>query len=582
MKKYLSCFFVVILFLTATFSIAVCDDEIPAIKVGAYENIPKIFTNEEGIVTGFWPDLVKYISAQEGWQIEWIPGTWMQCLKRLKTGEINILPDTGWTEPRSREYIFSNETVLVSWSRLYVPKDSKINSIIDLNGKTIAALKGSFNLEGPEGLRQILYKFNIKATIKEMESYENIFEALQGKKIDAGITNKDFGNLHESNYAVERTSIIFQPARMQFAFTKNAELTPFLKNKIDTHMKQLQENENSIYYKALEQYIGGKPAKTFIEIIPEWIQIILVVGCGAILFLFTVGIVSRRQVRQRTFELQKSEEKYRTLIDNSPDLRYRTDIDGKIIFISPSVYKLSGYTTEEAVGMKMAEEIYASPDQRITFLAMLQKRGYVSDFETQLKRKDGSLWWVSTNALFYKDHNGNILGVEGVTRDITDRKKSEDKLRESEKKYRHLFQNAPAGIYEIDFEKVRFINVNEVMCKYSGYLEKEFLSMNPLDLLTEDSKNLFIERLENLSTEDNQVDSIEYNIIKKNGQELCVILNNDYIYKNGKLTGSRVVVHDITQLKNAQEDKIKAQQIAGEQKKLALVGQVAGKMAHDF
>jgi len=457
MKKYLSYFFVLILFSVATFSIAVCDDEIPAIRVGVYENVPKIFTNEEGVVTGFWPDLVKYISTQEGWQIEWVPGTWAQCLKKLKTGEINILPDTGWTEPRSREYTFSNETVLVSWSRLYVPKKSKINSIIDLNGKTIAGLKGSFNLEGPEGLRQILHKFNLKATIKEMESYEQVFEALQKGKIDAGITNKDFGNLHESHYAVERTSIIFQPARMQFAFTKNAELTPFLIKKIDIHMKQLQENENSIYYKALEQYIGGKPAKTFIKIIPEWIKMTFVVGCGVILFLFAVGITSRRQVRQKTFELQKSE-----------------------------------------------------------------------------------------------------------------------------KKYRHLFQNAPAGIYEIDFEKVRFINVNEVMCKYSGYSEKEFLSMNPMDLLTEDSKNLFIGRLENFSTEENQIDSIEYNIIKKNGQELCVILNNDYIYKNEKLTGARVVVHDITELKKAQEEKIKAQKIAGEQKKLALVGQVAGKMAHDF
>jgi ABC-type amino acid transport substrate-binding protein len=148
LKKYLSYFFVLILFFTATFSQAACDDEIPVIRVGVYENIPKIFTNEEGIVTGFWPDLIKYISAQENWQIEWVSGTWTQCLDRLKTGEINILSDTGWTEPRSREYAFSNETVLVSWSRLYVPKNSKINSIIDLNGKTIAGLKGSFNLEG--------------------------------------------------------------------------------------------------------------------------------------------------------------------------------------------------------------------------------------------------------------------------------------------------------------------------------------------------------------------------------------------------------------------------------------------------
>ena len=66
---------------------------------------------------------------------------------------------------------------------------------------------------------------------------------------------------------------------------------------------------------------------------------------------------------------------------------------------------------------------------------------------------------------------------------------------------------------------------------------------------TEDSKNLVIGRLEKLSMGKNQVANIEHNIIKKNGEKLCVYLNNDYIYKNGKLTGSRVVVHDITELK---------------------------------
>jgi len=155
-------------------------------------------------------------------------------------------------------------------------------------------------------------------------------------------------------------------------------------------------------------------------------------------------------------------------------------------------------------------------------------------------------------------------------------------LRESEKKYRYLFNNAPAGIYEIDFVKNKFINVNDIICKYSGYSEKEFLAMNPLDFLTEDSQKLYVGRLEKFFAGENLSDSFEYNIIKKNGQKLCVILNNDYIYENGKLTGSRVVAHDITELKKAQKDKIDAQKIASEQKKLALVGQVAGKMAHDF
>ncbi|MCD4718932.1 MAG: PAS domain S-box protein [Desulfobacula sp.] len=159
---------------------------------------------------------------------------------------------------------------------------------------------------------------------------------------------------------------------------------------------------------------------------------------------------------------------------------------------------------------------------------------------------------------------------------------SEEALLESEKKYRHLFKNAPAGIYEIDFEKFRFVNVNDIMCRYTGYSEKEFLSMHPPDLLTENSKNLYIQRLEKLSEGEKLIHNVEHNIIKKDGQTLNVLLSNDFIYENGKLKGARVVAHNITDRKKAEEEKIKAQKVSGEHEKLALVGQIAGKMAHDF
>jgi len=156
-----------------------------------------------------------------------------------------------------------------------------------------------------------------------------------------------------------------------------------------------------------------------------------------------------------------------------------------------------------------------------------------------------------------------------------DRKRTEDELRKSEKKYRYLFNNAPAGMYEIDLIKTRFINVNEAMCKYSGYSEDEFLSMNPLDLLTGDSRKLFLAGLESLSKNENISDNIEYKIIKKNGQELCVILNSDFIYDNGELKGARVVAHDITDRKKIEDMMIQTE-------KMMSVGGLAAGMAHEI
>jgi len=163
-----------------------------------------------------------------------------------------------------------------------------------------------------------------------------------------------------------------------------------------------------------------------------------------------------------------------------------------------------------------------------------------------------------------------------------DRKRSVDALQKSEKRYRHLFKTAPAGIYEIDFVKGKFINVNKLMCKYSGYSEKELLALNPLDLLTADSKKLYLQRFERLSKGENLPGNVEYTLLTKNGRKTFFILNSDFTYKNGKLVGAQVVTHDITGFRQAEEEKIKAQKIIGEQKKMALVGQIAGKMAHDF
>ena len=113
--------------------------------------------------------------------------------------------------------------------------------------------------------------------------------------------------------------------------------------------------------------------------------------------------------------------------------------------------------------MDMAREIYANPEERGVFLEMLRKDGHVENFQAQLKRKDGSLWWASTNAQYYRDADGKVLGVEGVTRDVTElrlarekKEKLESQLIQAQKMesigtlaggIAHDFNNILSGIY---------------------------------------------------------------------------------------------------------------------------------------
>ncbi len=284
-------------------SIAILADEPLTVRVGAFENPPKIFTDESGTFSGFWPDLVNYIASQEGWQIEWVHGTWTQCLEKLERNEIDVLPDTGFTEPRAEKFAFSSETVLLSWSRLCARRGADIDSVLDLERTRIGALAGSFNLDGPKGIRDICSGFEIGCTFVEMDSYTEVFEALEDGSIDAGVTNKDFGNKYEDQYKIEKTPIIFQPARMQFAFTQDSDLTPYLIERIDYHIKELKKDENSIYYQSLEKWLGVTPGEK--PVMPAWVGLV-VIGIGALVLLLVGGtFVLRFQVKEKTRALKQ-------------------------------------------------------------------------------------------------------------------------------------------------------------------------------------------------------------------------------------------------------------------------------------
>ena len=117
-------------------------------RVGLYENAPKIYTNEDGNAAGFWPDLLRYIADKEEWEIEWVAGSWNEGLERLEGGEIDIMLDVAWTESRSKRFDFSQETVLLSWSRLYAQKARTFSQFSTWKARpsppwrTVSTLKG--------------------------------------------------------------------------------------------------------------------------------------------------------------------------------------------------------------------------------------------------------------------------------------------------------------------------------------------------------------------------------------------------------------------------------------------------------
>ena len=154
-------------------------------------------------------------------------------------------------------------------------------------------------------------------------------------------------------------------------------------------------------------------------------------------------------------------------IENIQDVFYRSDTAGNLIMASPSWAKLLGYESlDECIGYNIAEKFYFEPQRRKEFLDSVYHNGSVSDYEVVLKRKDGSPLYVSTNTHLYYDDTGELLGVEGIFRDISDRHAAAEKiqnyittLRESEEIFSSVAQYAPFPIAIVEPDgSYRYIN----------------------------------------------------------------------------------------------------------------------------
>ena len=138
------------------------------------------------------------------------------------------------------------------------------------------------------------------------------------------------------------------------------------------------------------------------------------------------NITARKQTEAA---LRVSEEKYRSIFESFQDIYYRTDMEGILTDITPSIAVWGGYTQEETLGREVAF-FYADPRDRSLTLQQLRETGTLHDFETRLRRKDGHIVEASLSARLLFDADGRPSGVEGILRDITERKLSEAKLRE--------------------------------------------------------------------------------------------------------------------------------------------------------
>jgi diguanylate cyclase (GGDEF)-like protein/PAS domain S-box-containing protein len=160
--------------------------------------------------------------------------------------------------------------------------------------------------------------------------------------------------------------------------------------------------------------------------------------------IFFNEITERKRAEE---SLRASEEKYRDIFENATEGIFQSTPDGGFRSVNSAMARIFGYETPEdmitSIGNNIATRIHVSPDNRAEFMHALEENGVVRGFEAQNLRKNGSLIWTRTSARAIRDANGKVLYYEGFLEDITESRRAEDALRESEERLRQIIEQMP-------------------------------------------------------------------------------------------------------------------------------------------
>jgi PAS domain S-box-containing protein len=150
------------------------------------------------------------------------------------------------------------------------------------------------------------------------------------------------------------------------------------------------------------------------------------------------------KLQEQNLQLQKAEEKYRSIVENATEGIFQATPEGRYITANPALARIFGYSSPEALMNEMSnigKQLYLEPMRRDDLIALMNREDTLSDFESQVYRKDGSVIWISENIRTVRDANGKLLYYEGSVTDITERKQSEVALRLARKRAELLLLN---------------------------------------------------------------------------------------------------------------------------------------------
>jgi len=422
------------------------------VEVGVYNNKPLVFIDNDGNPKGIFIDILEYVASKEQWELKYIPGSWTDCLARLEAGEIDLMTAIAYSKERKKKYNYTYETVITNWGQVFLPENSKIKTVLDLESKKIAVKMQDIHFYG---LKDLTATFNMECRFIESDGYDVVFELIEADRVHAGVVNRLYGIQNKPNYPVKESPIMFNPIEVRYASPKTSEKD--LLTAIDVHLSRMQIEKDPFLTRTLNSWLEVPDDWA----LPNYAKYTLVAVGFILIVIIAMNLTLRIKVKTRTKELlsanmklqkeildrKKAEaaaiahqEQFKTFFSSVNDAIFVHPLQKEgfspFIEVNDIACMRYGYTRDEFLKLTAADitkkvdaDKHAASKQR---KKLLERKNLF--FEAVHIKKNGDNFPVEINSNIVRQYGGPV--ILSVVRDISERKKAEKERESIEVQYR--------------------------------------------------------------------------------------------------------------------------------------------------
>jgi PAS domain S-box-containing protein len=457
------------------------------VRVAINTESPFVSIDKDHGVRGFPVDLINAIARRLDLEVTYVTANSQACGDQLARNEVDLIGNWEYTPARAARFNLGTEALLYDAARAYVLKGTSLHTLADLNKKRVGILRD--DTIGP-AVREFFRAQSLKVLCVEAATPDDVLKLVEKKVVDAGLLpGLVAAAALPSHPLVTSTALIFSPVEFCWAAAKGGSAV--LLAQFDAELAALKADEKSLYHRRLAQFTSGHAA-------PDrsrryaMIAAILTVALAASWIILHYRIYVRRRERAsaelRRREAETALEQERNQFLSGPMVLFKWQVVNDVFtltYVSPNVTQF-GFLPRDFLSGKVPYLDIMHPDDKKRVLAEVRTHTAAghTDYEQEyrLRSPDGQERWVHDYTLITCNPADGSRWYDDYIIDVTDRKKAELALHDSQEQFAKAFSANPALLALSTIDEGRYLDVNQTFLDALGFAREEVVGKTSQEL----------------------------------------------------------------------------------------------------